>query len=144
MNVRQSDCYYFFLSQLSSAAIRNCLLLWYAGPIPKTFPFMDSVVLVDFERPEECHSGGRVIVPLKSLFSKFEFVPVTFSNINDVIDPLVLSGKKVTSVYKKDCSCGNNYRHYSLDRDVKILYKDSMEVLCNKLTEIAEEIRKQL
>ncbi|MCV5825096.1 hypothetical protein OFN33_32060, partial [Escherichia coli] len=44
MNVRQSDCYYFFLSQLSSAAIRNCLLLWHAGPIPKTFPFMDSVV----------------------------------------------------------------------------------------------------
>jgi hypothetical protein len=110
----------------------------------KTFPFIDNMVLVEVELNGACFYKGRILVPLKSLFSRFNLVPVTFNNINDVVDPLELSVKKVTSVYKEYCCCSNKFQHYTLGKERKIFYGDSVEVLCNKLTEIADEIRKQL
>jgi hypothetical protein len=110
----------------------------------RTFPFMDNMVLVEFGRNETCYHKGLLLVPLKSLFSKFELVPVTFSNMNDVIDPLDLSAKKVTSVYFESDKCDDKIRHYFVGQHRKVFFGDSVEVLCNKLTEIADEIRKQL
>lgn len=103
----------------------------------------DHVLLVFPDRPG-CHCE-EVIIPTRTLFSKFKFVDVMSDNLSKVVNPFMYGKSKVASgTYYRRCDCGENYRHFYSYPEYKVFMGNAVEAFCKKLEEVHDDLVKQL
>lgn len=103
----------------------------------------DHVLLVFPDKPG-CHCK-EVIIPTRTLFSKFKFVDVMSDNLSKVVNPFMYGKSKVESgTYYRLCVCGENYRHFYSYPDYKVFRGNAVEAFCKKLEEVHDDLVKQL
>lgn len=101
-------------------------------------------VLLEFPDSPGC-ACKEVIVPTRTLFSKFKFVDVMSDNLSKVVNPFMYGKSKVASgTYYRRCVCGENYRHFYSSPDYKIFMGNAVEAFCKKLEEAHDDLVKQL
>lgn len=118
------------------------------------FDFCGDYVLLEFPDNPEC-CCKEIIFPTRTLFSKFKFVNVTSGNLPKIVNPFMHGKSKVASstYYSKcehsgecygGCECGEEYRHFESSPGYKIFKGNMVEVFCNKIEEIHDDLVKQL
>jgi hypothetical protein len=101
-------------------------------------------VLLWFPDKPGCHCK-EVIIPTRTLFSKFKFVDVMSDNLSKVANPFMYGKSKAASgTYYRRCVCGENYRHFYSAPDYKIFRGNAVEAFCKKLEEVHDDLVKQL
>jgi hypothetical protein len=101
-------------------------------------------VLLQFPERPGCHCQ-EVVVPTRTLFSKFKFVDVMSDNLSKIVNPFMYGKSKVASgTNYRWCYCGENYRHFHSSPDYKIFKGNAVETFCKKLEEVHDDLVKQL
>jgi hypothetical protein len=101
-------------------------------------------VLLEFPDSPGCVCR-EVIIPTRTLFSKFKFVDVMSDNLSKVVNPFMYGKSKVASgTYYRRCDCGVKYRHFDSSPDYKVFMGNAVEAFCKKLEEAHDDLVKQL
>jgi hypothetical protein len=106
--------------------------------------FHSDHVLLEFPDKPGC-ACEEVIIPTRTLFSKFKFVDVMSDNLSKVVNPFMYGKSKVASgTYYRWCNCSEKYRHFYSFTDYKIFMGNAVEAFCKKIEEVHDDLVKQL
>jgi hypothetical protein len=101
-------------------------------------------VLLQFPERPGCRCK-EVVVPTRTLFSKFKFVDVMSNNLSEIVNPFMYGKSKVASgTYYKWCVCVEKHRHFYSSPDYKIFKGNAVEAFCKKLEEVHDDLVKQI